>query len=83
MSQLTCYYYAFMIRSRRSPGRSGSSRRRFFGLAVVSQAISIFFSWNDDKYWILTLASLLFPAPACSASSRRASLGTSSRAIEE
>ena len=59
MAQLTCYYYAFMILLAPLTRARRGLEAPLFGLAVVTQAISIFFFWTDDKYWMLTLASLL------------------------
>jgi hypothetical protein len=63
MSQLTCYYYSFMILSapiaRVKPLRH-PVELSLFGFAIVSQVGWRVFRFNDDKYWILTLISLIF-----------------------
>ncbi len=63
LSQLTCYYYSFMILS--APITKVKPLRRpmelsLFGFAIVSQVGWRVFRFNDDKYWILTLLSLVF-----------------------
>ena len=61
LSQLTCYYYSFMILgaplSRVKPLRQ-PVELSLFGLALLSQLAGRIFYWNDDKYWMLTLLSL-------------------------
>ncbi len=59
-SQLTCYYYSFMILSApliklRKPIEVG-----LYGLAAVSQIIWMRSYWNDNKYTLLTIISLAF-----------------------
>lgn len=63
LSQLTCYYYSFMILS--APLTKVAPIRRpmelsLFGFAIVSQFAWRVFRYNDDKYWMLTLISLIF-----------------------
>ena len=63
LAQLTCYYYSFMILS--APLAKINPLRRpmelsLFGFALVSQVGWRVFRYNDDKYWILTLLSLVF-----------------------
>jgi hypothetical protein len=60
MAQLTCYYYAFMILLAPLTRVHRRLEVPIFGLAALTQGISIFFLWNDDKYWALTAVSLLF-----------------------
>jgi hypothetical protein len=63
MAQLTCYYYSFMILS--APLTKVAPLRRplelsLFGFALVSLVTWRVFRFNDDKYWMLTLISLVF-----------------------
>jgi len=60
MSQLTSYYYVFMILL--APLTKASRRLEvpLFGFAAVTQFAFMAFPWNDDKYWVLTLVSLVF-----------------------
>lgn len=62
LSQLTCYYYSFMILgamlTRVKPLRK-PIELSLFGLAFLSQIAWRIFYWNDDKYWILTFFSLI------------------------
>jgi hypothetical protein len=67
LSQLTCYYYSFLILSapltrfrRRTENPLLSLEVPLFSLAALTQAIGMFFFWNDDKYTALTLVSLIF-----------------------
>jgi hypothetical protein len=58
LSQLTCYYYSFMILS--APMTRVKPLRKLFelslfGFAIVSQFAFQTFRFNDDKYWVLTL----------------------------
>jgi hypothetical protein len=62
LSQLTCYYYTFMILG--APLVRVKKVRAFvelslFGLVILSQVAYRIFYWNDDKYWVLTLLCLL------------------------
>ena len=59
-SQLTCYYYSFMILSApliklRKPIEAG-----LFALAAITQIIWMRSYWNDNKYTLLTIVSLAF-----------------------
>lgn len=61
LSQLTCYYYSYMILG--APMTRVKPLRKFyelwlFGFAIVSQFAFQTFRYNDDKYWILTLLCL-------------------------
>lgn len=61
LSQLTCYYYSYMILS--APLTRVKPLRKFyelslFGFVVVSQFAFQTFRYNDDKYWVLTLLCL-------------------------
>ncbi len=60
MSQLTCYYYSFMILAAPLSRIRRGIEIWLFGLAALSQFIWIIFNWNDDKYYVLTLVSLVF-----------------------
>jgi hypothetical protein len=60
MSQLTCYYYSFMILSAPLTRLKRQIEVPLFGLAALSQFIWITFYWNDDKYTALTAVSLAF-----------------------
>lgn len=60
MSQLTCYYYSFMILSAPLSRVKRQIEVPLFGLAALSQFIWITFYWNDDKYAALTAISLAF-----------------------
>jgi hypothetical protein len=60
LSQLTCYYYSFMILGApliklRRPIELG-----LFGLAAVTQIIWMNSYWNDNRYTALTIASLVW-----------------------
>ncbi len=61
LSQLTCYYYSYMILS--APLTRVKPLRKFyelsmFGMALISQFAFQTFRYNDDKYWVLTLLCL-------------------------
>jgi hypothetical protein len=60
MSQLTCYYYSFMILSAPLTRLNRQIEAPLFGLAVLSQLISMGLYWNDDRYTALTAVSLAF-----------------------
>jgi hypothetical protein len=67
LSQLTCYYYSFMVLcapltrlTRRSPNPWLGLEVPLFLLATVSQVTWRGFYYNDDKYWTLTALSLLY-----------------------
>lgn len=61
LSQLTCYYYTFLILgallAKVAPVRR-SVELILFGLTLLSQVAWHVFTWNDDKYWVLTFLSL-------------------------
>jgi hypothetical protein len=62
LSQLTCYYYSFMILGApliKVKPLKQPVELTLFGLAIVSQFAWRIFYWNDDKYWVLTLVSLI------------------------
>jgi hypothetical protein len=60
MSQLTCYYYSFMILLAPLTRVKRQLEAPIFGLAALSQFTWIIFGYNDDKYWALTAISLAF-----------------------
>jgi hypothetical protein len=62
MSQLTSYYYAFMVLLAPLTRVNRKLEVPIFGLAALSQGVYIVFGWNDDKYWALTLVTLVFCA---------------------
>ena len=60
LSQLTCYYYSFMILAAPLTKVKRGIEAPLFGLAALSQFVWMIFYWNDDKYWALTAISLIF-----------------------
>lgn len=60
LSQLTCYYYSFMILVAPLTKVKRNIEAPLFGLAALSQFIWMAFNFNDDKYWVLTLIALVF-----------------------
>jgi hypothetical protein len=60
LSQLTCYYYSFMILT----GPLSKANRKIevplFGLAALSQFVWVAFGYYDDRYTVLTLICLGF-----------------------
>jgi hypothetical protein len=60
MSQLTSYYYAFMILLAPLTRAKPILEAPMFGFAALTQFVYIIFFWNDDKYWALTFISLVF-----------------------
>ncbi|MDI1483171.1 hypothetical protein [Polyangium sp. y55x31] len=60
LSQLTCYYYSFMILTAPLTKVRRDFEAPLFGLAALSQFVWISSYWNDDKYTALTLISLAF-----------------------
>ncbi|MBI4703460.1 MAG: hypothetical protein HY744_20305 [Deltaproteobacteria bacterium] len=60
LSQLTCYYYSFMILGAPLSRLRKQLELWLFGLAAVTQIIWLNSFWNDDKYTALTYASLVF-----------------------
>lgn len=59
-SQLTCYYYSFMILMAPLTRVKRQLEVPLFGLAALSQFVWMAFYWNDDKYYVLTAISLAF-----------------------
>lgn len=60
LSQLTCYYYSFLILTAPLTKARREIEAPLFGLAALSQIIGMNMYWNDDKYTALTFVSLLF-----------------------
>ncbi len=60
MSQLTCYYYSFMILVAPLTKLRRDIEAPLFGLALLTQVASGRFGYNDDKYTVLTGLSLVF-----------------------
>jgi hypothetical protein len=59
-SQLTCYYYSFMILGAPLLKMRKQVELGLFALAAVTQIIWMNSYWNDNKYTLLTIASLVF-----------------------
>jgi hypothetical protein len=59
LSQLTCYYYSFMILAAPLTKVKRGIEAPLFGFAALSQFIWMTFTWNDDKYYVLTAISLI------------------------
>jgi hypothetical protein len=59
LSQLTCYYYSFMILAAPLTKLKRGIEAPLFGFAALSQFIWMTFTWNDDKYYVLTAISLI------------------------
>jgi len=60
LSQLTCYYYSFMILTAPLTKVKRGIEPWLFGLAGVSQVCWMTMGWNDDRYTALTYISLAF-----------------------
>jgi hypothetical protein len=60
LSQLTCYYYSFMILSAPLAKVKPSIEPWLFGLAALTQVVWMSMAWNDDRYTALTLVTLIF-----------------------
>jgi hypothetical protein len=60
LSQLTCYYYSFMILTAPLIKVKPGIEAWLFGLAALTQVIWMSMTWNDDRYTALTLMSLVF-----------------------
>jgi len=60
LSQLTCYYYSFMILSAPLTKVRRDLEVPIFGFAALSQFVFLPSYWNDDKYNALTIIALLF-----------------------
>lgn len=59
LSQLTCYYYAFLILTAPLTKVKRQLEIPLFGFAALSQVVWMSFYWNDDKYTALTAISLV------------------------
>ena len=59
-SQLTCYYYSFMILGAPLIKLRRQVEVGLFGLAAITQIIWMNSYWNDNKYTALTVVSLIF-----------------------
>ncbi len=59
LSQLTNYYYVFMVLMAPLTKARRSLESWLFGFAALSQFVYWSFAWNDDKYTALTLISLV------------------------
>jgi hypothetical protein len=60
MSQLTCYYYSFLILSAPLTKLRKQIELGLFGLAAITEIIWMNSYWNDDRYTALTIVSLIF-----------------------
>lgn len=60
MSQLTCYYYSFLILSAPLSKVRRQIELGLFGLAAITEIIWMNSYWNDDRYTALTIVSLIF-----------------------
>jgi hypothetical protein len=60
MSQLTSYYYAFMLLAAPLTKLRRQLELGLFALAAVTQIIWMNSTWNDHRYTWLTIVSLLF-----------------------
>lgn len=59
MSQLTCYYYSFVILAAPLTKVRRNMEAPLFGFALLTQFVYGAFYWNDDKYWVLTFITLI------------------------
>ncbi len=59
-SQLTCYYYSFMILGAPLIRLRRQIELGLFALAAITQIIWMNSYWNDNRYTLLTYASLIF-----------------------
>jgi hypothetical protein len=59
LSQLTCYYYSFMVALAPITRLRRDLEIWIFGFAALSQVIWRVFGFNDDRYTVLTLVSLV------------------------
>lgn len=60
LSQLTSYYYAFIIITGPLTRLRRDLEPKLFGFAAISQVVYIAFFFNDDKYTLLTYLTLGF-----------------------
>ncbi|XXX80168.1 hypothetical protein WMF30_15490 [Sorangium sp. So ce134] len=79
LSQITCYYYMFMILSAPLTRLRRRLEAPLLGLAALSQGIWRWSSWNDDRYTALTVAMLAFCYFLLYAFARRARRGLPAR----
>ena len=59
-SQLTCYYYSFMIIAAPLIKARRQIELGLFALAAVTQIIWMQTYWNDNRYTLLTIVSLIY-----------------------
>jgi len=59
-AQLTSYYYSFLVLSALLTGARRRLEVPLFAFVILSQLVFWMLPWNDDRYAILTLLSLLF-----------------------
>ncbi len=59
-SQLTCYYYSFMILGAPLIKVRRQVELGLFALAAITQIVWMNSYWNDNKYTLLTIVSLVF-----------------------
>ncbi|MGK3972765.1 hypothetical protein WMF38_13740 [Sorangium sp. So ce118] len=84
LSQITCYYYTFMLLSAPLTRRKRQLEIPLLCLAALSQGIWRWTSWNDDRYMLLTAAMLgfcYFLLYAFASKVRRADSRQASRAL--
>jgi hypothetical protein len=60
LSQLTCYYYSFLVLAAPLTKVKKGIEAPLFGLAALSQVVWISLGYNDEKYTALTAISLIF-----------------------
>jgi hypothetical protein len=60
LSQLTCYYYSFLVLTAPLTKVKKGIEAPLFGLAALSQVVWISLGYNDEKYTALTAISLIF-----------------------
>lgn len=60
LSQLTCYYYSFMILGAPLTRVRRSLELGLFGVAAITQIVWMNSYWNDNKYTLLTIVSLVW-----------------------
>lgn len=58
LSQLTCYYYSFMILGAPLARLRRSVELGLFAVAAITQIVWMNSYWNDNKYTLLTIVSL-------------------------
>ncbi|MBM4375011.1 MAG: hypothetical protein FJ095_07995 [Deltaproteobacteria bacterium] len=60
LSQLTCYYYSFMILGAPLTRLRRSAELGMFAVAAITQIVWMNSYWNDNKYTMLTIVSLVW-----------------------